>query len=126
MRLIDADALMVELMDSNLDHLQRDDWKEVIQIVADAPTVTPEPHWTPVTERLPEEKDAGILKKLGTSKRSEYVLATVEVKGERMTVTACTYDGKWDWNMKYAFPDYKIVAWMPLPEPYKGAADGND
>jgi len=79
-----------------------------------------EPQWIPVTERLPKEKDAGILKKLGTSKRSEYVLATVEVKGERMTVTACTYDGKWDWNMKYAFPDYKIVAWMPLPEPYNG------
>lgn len=83
------------------------------------PPIQPEPHWIPVTERLPKEKDAGILKKLGTSKRSEYVLATVEVKGERMTVTACTYDGKWDWNMKYAFPDYKIIAWMPLPEPYK-------
>lgn len=81
------------------------------------------PRWIPCSERLPEEKDAGILKKLGTSKRSEYVLATVEVKGERMTVTACTYDGKWDWNMKYAFPDYKIVAWMPLPEPYKGVTE---
>jgi len=80
--------------------------------------------WIPCSERLPEEKDAGILKKLGTSKRSEYVLATVEVKGERMTVTACTYDGEWDWNMKYAFPDYKIIAWMPLPEPWKGETDG--
>lgn len=39
MRLIDADALMTELMDSDLDHLQRDDWREVIQIVTDAPTV---------------------------------------------------------------------------------------
>lgn len=76
--------------------------------------------WIPCSERLPEERDAGILKKLGTSKRSEYVFATVEVKGERMTVTACTYDGEWDWNMKYAFPDYKVIAWMPLPEPYKG------
>ena len=38
-RLIDADKLMVEIMDSDLDHLQRDDWKEVIQIVVDAPTV---------------------------------------------------------------------------------------
>ena len=74
--------------------------------------------WIPATERLPKEKDAGILKKLGTNKRSDYVLATVEVKGERMTVTACTYDGKWDWNMKYAFPDYKIIAWRPLPEAY--------
>ena len=75
--------------------------------------------WTPCSERLPEEKDAGILKKLGTTKRSDYVIATVEVKGERMTAIACTYDGAWDWNMKYAFPDYKIIAWMPLPEPYR-------
>ena len=74
--------------------------------------------WIPCSVRLPEEKDAGILKKLGTDKRSDYVLATVEVRGERMTVTACTYDGKWDWNMKYAFPDYKVIAWRPLPEPY--------
>jgi len=88
-------------------------------IVAVRKAFEAEPHWIPVTERLPEEKDAGILKKLGTSKRSEYVLATVEVKGERMTVTVCTYDGEWDWNMKYAFPDYKIIAWMPLPEPYR-------
>ena len=42
MRLIDADALMTEFMDSDLDHLQRDDWKEVIQIVQDAQTVQPE------------------------------------------------------------------------------------
>lgn len=41
MRAIDGDALLVELMDRNLDHLQRDDWKEVIQIVADAPTIAP-------------------------------------------------------------------------------------
>lgn len=38
-RLIDADALMIEVMDSDLDHLQRDDWKEVIQIVQDAPII---------------------------------------------------------------------------------------
>ena len=87
----------------------------------------PEQQWVPCSEGLPKEKDAGILKKLGTEKRSEYVLATVEVKGERMTVTACTYDGKWDWNMKYAFPDFKVVAWMPLPRPYQeGEQDERD
>ena len=84
----------------------------------------PKQRWIPCSERLPEEKDAGILKKLGTEKRSEYVLATVEVKGERMTVTACTYDGAWDWNMKYTFPDFKVIAWMPLPEPYRREMDG--
>lgn len=38
-RLGDLDKLMTEFMDSDLDHIQRDDWREVIQIVADAPTV---------------------------------------------------------------------------------------
>ena len=37
--LVDRDKLMTDLMDSDLDHLQRDDWKEVIQIVQDAPTL---------------------------------------------------------------------------------------
>jgi hypothetical protein len=90
--------------------------REWVQDIAEADYVG---KWIPCSEKLPEEKDAGILKKLGTSKKSDPVIATVDVKGERMTVTACTHDGVWDWNMKYAFPDYKIVAWMPLPEPYK-------
>ena len=38
-RLGDLDKLMTEFMDSDLDHLQRDDWREVIQIVADAQTI---------------------------------------------------------------------------------------
>ena len=94
--------------------------------ILDLPSAQPDQQWIPCSERLPKEKDAGILKKLGTNKRSDYVIATVEVKGERMTVTACTYDGAWDWNMKYAFPDFKVVAWMPLPEPYRedGESDG--
>lgn len=37
--LIDKDNLIQEFIDSDLDHLQRDDWKEVIQIVADAEVV---------------------------------------------------------------------------------------
>lgn len=37
--LTDKDKLMQEFMDSDLDHLQRDDWKEVIQIVSDADVI---------------------------------------------------------------------------------------
>ena len=126
MRAIDADALMKDICDS-LDQMTDIGiavdgdwlWAKLNDAIDNAPTIEPERRWIPCSERLPDEKDAGILKKLGTEKRSEYVLATVEVKGERMTVTACTYDGRWDWNMKYAFPDFKVVAWMPLPEPYK-------
>ena len=125
MRLIDADTFEKTLESAEIK--ARQDRKYVFESaintirgnLRNAPTVEPESHWIPCSERMPEEIDAGILKKLGTEKRSEYVLTTVEVKGERMTVTACTYDGAWDWNMKYAFPDFKVIAWMPLPEPYK-------
>ena len=93
--------------------------EDVMRIISEVSLIDLQPQWIPCGEKMPKEKDAGILKKLGTEKKSEYVLATVEVKGERMAVTACTYDGKWDWKMKYAFPDFKVVAWMPLPQPYE-------
>ena len=119
-RLIDADLLGL----TDMEIIMCDgDYKEALKMLIDkiehAPTIEPEQRWIPCSERLPEEKDAGILKKLGINKRSDYVIATVEAKGERMTVAACTYDGTWYWDMQYAFPDYKIIAWMPLPEPYK-------
>ena len=110
MRLIDADALIADcqLAQKQADRHGREfanafysgggevstEWWCVEDMIENAPTIEPQQRWIPCSERPPEEKDAGILKKLGTSKRSEYVLATVEVKGERMTVTACTYDGK--------------------------------
>lgn len=40
-RLIDADALIVELMDRGVEGLQTDDWYEIQQVVADAPTIIP-------------------------------------------------------------------------------------
>lgn len=99
-------------------------FKECEERLLALPFARPEQRWTPCSEGLPEEKDAGILKKLGINKRSDYVIATVEVAGERMTVATCTYDGVWYWDKKYAFPDFKVVAWMPLPEPYKGEQSG--
>lgn len=94
--------------------------ENVIQSIKEIPFAEQEPHWIPCSERLPDEEDAKILRKFGVKKQSEYVLATVEVKDERMTVTTCTYDGEWDWKMKHALPDYRVIAWMPLPEPYEG------
>ena len=99
-------------------HISDEDWIPALNVAVSALKKQEQDRWIPCKERLPEEKDAGILKKLGTNKRSDYVLATVEVEGERMTVMACTYDGNWYWNMEYAFPDYKIIAWRSRPEPY--------
>lgn len=38
-RLIDADALIVDLMDRGVEGLQTDDWYEIKQAVEDAPTI---------------------------------------------------------------------------------------
>jgi hypothetical protein len=37
--LIDRDALMVDLMDRGIEGIQTDDWHEIQQTVADAPTI---------------------------------------------------------------------------------------
>ena len=60
-----------------------------------------EPQWIPVTERLP--------KKCNTT-----YLATVDYGGHGMAVgQRFFFDDNIGWN------DKSVVAWMPLPEPYK-------
>lgn len=110
MRLIDADELMTEIMDSDLDHLQRDDWKEVIQIVQDAPTI--QPHWIPVTERLPD-------------KYTTVIVSCVDNSGDTsFSYTDCGYwvgllpDDDPAWIVSGEV-NYHVVAWMELPEPWR-------
>lgn len=60
------------------------------------PSAQPEPKWIPVTERLPKEN-------------GDYL-----VTGRKGAVNKRKYeDGRW-------YGNWAIVAWMPLPEPWKG------
>ena len=76
--------------------------------------------WIPCSLFMPEERDAGVLGKLGVSKRSDYVYVTIEINGERIVDRACTYDGNWVWSNRFGFPKHKIIAWQPYPTPYQG------
>ena len=53
MRLIDGDAIIIDLLDRGIEGVQTDDYAEFLQIIEDAPTVDAVPvrhgRWIPVT-----------------------------------------------------------------------------
>lgn len=84
--------------------------------------------WIPVNERMPIEHASICAVYKGTDKwkdfmfekKSEKVIATVVLSdGSRVTQIAKTIDGKWIPDNPL-FLDKKVIAWMPLPEPWKG------
>lgn len=84
-----------------------------------------ENQWIPVSERLPEERDSIFAKLYGTEKwrnamfrkTSNTVIITVEFKdGTRQTAPCHTIDGEWNQSMKGMG---KVIAWQPLPDPWK-------
>ena len=87
--------------------------------------------WIPVSERPPEERDSIFAKFKGTDKWKngmfEKTSGTVIVTacsndGSYRTTAAHTNDGKWKINT--FLHEEKVVAWMPLPEPYHVADSG--
>ena len=71
-----------------------------------------EPHWIPVTERLPESKEEDL----------EYPTVIIDLDGQ--VALGCYYESTREWGMGEYF-DQKCfpIAWMPLPEPYKGVTE---
>ncbi len=81
--------------------------------------------WIPFSERMPKERESMFAKLKDTpnwnmsmfEKYSNEVNVTVEfTDGKRATKTMHTIDGKWVYQSNVI---KRIVAWMPLPEPYK-------
>ena len=101
MRLIDADAILKKAWDADT----RIGYVQVVDVgdIKDAPTIESEQQWIPVSERLPR-------------KYAQYLV--------------CFESGEcyvyWledsDWARGMAEKE-GIIAWMPLPAPYKGGDD---
>lgn len=62
------------------------------------------PHWIPVTERLPEYGEA--------------VLTIAQDDVYEVNHIVDDVHGEWFWE-----DNGKVIAWMPLPEPYKGVTE---
>ena len=100
-----GDAIDRRLVCAFIDGLISDDEerKKGLEYIRSMPPVTPQPktgHWIPVSERLPDKYTYTLWCASSGYVRSDY------------------FNGEfWEDAKKYC---YEIVAWMPLPEPYKG------
>lgn len=80
------------------------------------PILISEWHWIPCSERLPEEGRCVLV-----TVHPDYIAPGI-LAVEKLNY----YNGEWvsyDGERLEKFPD-PIIAWMPLPEPYKGESDG--
>lgn len=100
----------------------------IVSIVDEFSLVEAVPQWIPCGKRMPEERDSVFKKAKGTDKWSpamfegisDDVNVTVEFEdGTRTTKTSHTLDGKWKCEKDYGVK-MKVIAWMPLPDSYKG------
>ena len=114
MRTVDADALEKEgwslhrtiRVDKNTEEYQTKPLRKV-------PTIEPEPHWIPCSKALPQ-------------KNGVYVVTRNISDGfECRNITdACYFDGADTWHDDTRVNHSReyltdVLAWMPLPEPYK-------
>ena len=120
MRPIDADAQRDKLQNLADDEWNRStttSWAEAFNecadMLEDAPTIEPEPHWIPCSERLPEEEDY--------RECMECLDGAVWYYTDRKTMgLGYYYDSTKQWSTICDIkPDGNVIAWMPLPEPYR-------
>ena len=67
------------------------------------PTIQCEPQWIPVSERLPEKSEY-------------YIITASDGVGHRTTFAKFQKKAK-SWELTGARSYWKVIAWMPLPEP---------
>ena len=84
-------------------------YKDMLEEINEMPTIEPEPHWIQCSERLPKIGDRVI----GTYKNSLF-------KNGPYVVRIMRREKKyWVGDDEHWFLYENILAWQPLPEPYK-------
>ena len=113
-----------------IDHLQKYISKLETQIVEQKPKT----YWIPVSERLPEDTNPVNITWVNHNPESYYA----DIKDKPFTATGHYCNGRW-WWYSVTCQDYldeyghwdidamddaiEVIAWMPLPEPYKAESE---
>ena len=124
-RIIDADTLMKDICDSlnqmtNIGIAVDGDWlwAKLNDAIDNAPTIESEQMWIPVSERLPE---------IGEHYVSDPCIVYCSNGAYGFAELEENIFGQVGWNCErddeYHEPLGEVLAWMPLPEPYKGESE---
>ena len=133
-KLIDADALTKECGDWYVEEGPEEGFIGTLeQLLSEQPEINCSEipnNWIPCSERLPEEREWIGTKRFGTT-ISDKVYVTFEAPdGQRFTDHISFQNGKLSASdaerMRVWYKGAKPVAWMPLPEPWKGEEDEAD
>ena len=107
MRLIDANALIEKCGDWYVEEGTESGFIGTLKnLLATEPTVQPDPQWIPVSERLPE----GYADVLCCNKYSDMMIGMIYENSASDTRFSVESDAE---------IMHDVIAWMPLPEPYK-------
>ena len=122
MRAIDADALQLAIAEEGQANKRKkyiigDIWEltgaEIREVINSQPTIQPEPHWIPVTEScdcdLMDNEEVLVFQNDGTINGQIRHAMFYDFNGKKKFVT-------WEEGITI----YNVLAYMPLPEPYKG------
>lgn len=118
MRLIDADALIQKAnyeADGMTEPFKSQIGVLVEWLVDKTPTIEPELHWIPCSERLPEDDTLMLVNYIDN--RPEALDIWI---GWHAIENVWYIDGEAH-SKEYG---NEVIAWMPLPEPYKENSDG--
>ena len=92
---------------------------KIAEAIINAEPCQPEPHWIPVTENcdcdLMDNEEVLVFQKDGTINGQIRHAMFYDFNGKKKFVT-------WEEGITI----YNVLAYMPLPEPYKGVTDGTD
>lgn len=98
-------------------------WNEALSCANMLPSAQPEPHWIPCSERLPEEDTEVLI----SYRYKEGEGDTDHVNIDITSYGTTCFGGReihtlkeWRQPFDYFHANYEVIAWMPLPEPYKG------
>ena len=110
---------------------------ELYDILEQMPSAQPEQRWIPVSERLPDNTDPVNITYVNHDPVSYYA----DIKDKPFTATGHYCNGRWWWHSvicqdyldEYGHCDIdamddaiEVIAWMPLPEPYKEDKDDGE